>query len=469
MNAPDIPAGLTLTPFEWTMSNELSGSVMEFVIRLCCTGSIDVERFNEAIATALKQQPLLQANATFGPTHLKSHWRTATDSIPFVRWLDGDPTPGRGATDGYQPIDLGKETGFRFYGWRFQIDGVPRTEIRFVFHHACCDGKGAISFIEHVLCQYKLLKEGKCDAMPSFDGDRILNRGQRASHKNSIADRVWRTFVVKPKRVANMLFTTPVSLDESEISADQLAAPPCQCSATLDETATNKLGEYANSVGATTNLVLARELFHVLGEYLESGQAKPGASRDGNLMRLLIPFSLRDETHQGMPAANCVSMAYLEAKRDSLDQDSVENSTLLADLVKQLAFIRRWQLQYSWIESIKSYAQVWPLLRLFKRSQKKGSDRQVSTTVFSNLGRAFNSGVLSTSDGRIKIDKLEIETVHLVLPCTDKQRINFTVNFYCDRLTLDVSYLPSAVTRETAQRLLDSWQSRILDVAQRSS
>ena len=376
MNTPHIPDGLTLTPFEWTMSNELSGSVMEFVIRLCCTGPTDVERFNEAITRALTQHPLLQANATFGPTHLKSFWQAATDAAPDIQWIDGDPLPGRGATDDYQPIDLSDETGFRFYGWQYQSDGFPRTEMRFVFHHACCDGKGAISFIEHVLCYYKLLKEGKCDAMPSFDGDSILNRGERASYKTSIGDRIRRTFVVKPKRVANMLFAIPLSLDASEISADQLADPPCQCSVTLDETTTKKLGDYAASVGATTNLVLARELFHVLGERLESGESKSVGSRGANLLRLMIPFSLRDEMHQRMPAANCVSMAYLEARLDSLDHDKEENSFLLADLVKQLAFIRRWQLQYSWIESIKSYARVWPLLRLFKGSQKKGSDRQ---------------------------------------------------------------------------------------------
>ena len=472
VDSMNILSGLTLTPFEWTMSNEFAGSAMEFVIRLCCTGPIDVERFNEAVVIALKHQPLLQANAEIGPTHSTSYWRTASDPAPVIKWLDGDPTRGRGVTNGFQPIELDKEIGFRLYGWQHQIDGQPQTEIRFVFHHACCDGKGGVSFIEHVLCQYRLLKEGNCDAMPRFDVNRIEDRDKRASHSFGIADSIWRMFVVRPKRVANMLLTHPLSLvAATKTVGEESVDPPRQCSTTLDLVTTEQLGAIANSLGATTNLILARELFHVLVEHLKNGEASVSGSRGGNLLRLLIPFSLRNEMQHMMAAANCVSMAYLETKQDLLVQDRAENSVVLPDLVKQFDFIRKWRLQYSWIESIKSYARIWPLIKPFKRSQKnKGSDRrQVATTVLSNLGRVFGSELLPTSDGKIKIGELEIETVHLVLPCPAKLKINFTVNFYSNRLTLDVSYLPSAVARETAQKLLDSWRNRVVAVVQRQS
>ena len=452
------------------MSNEFSGALMEFVFRLCCTGPIDVESFDKAIVEALKHQPLLQANATIGPTHSTSYWRPATNLTPVIKWLEGDPNVGRAATDDFQPIKLENEIGFRFYGWQVQNDGQPRTEMRFVFQHACCDGKGAISFIEHVLCQYKLLKEGKCETMPRFDGDRIQVRDKHAMRSYSIIDRIWRTFIVRPKRAANMLLTKPLALDPPlEANTEVAAVVPCQCSTTLSKEVTEKLGVHAKAVDATTNLVLARELFHVLGEFRESNVPKSDGASNGKLLRMLIPFSLRNETHQFMPAANCVSMAYFETKQDLLAQDDAGSPTLIADLVKQLTFIRKWQLQYAWIESIKTYARIWPVIKLLKRSKKKGDGRQVATTVLSNFGRVFSGGILASDQGKIKIDSLEIDTVHVVLPCTTKLSINFSVNFYAKRLTLDVSYLPSRVTRQTAQQLLESWRNRVLEALQQHS
>ena len=469
----NILCGLNLTPFEWTMSNEVAGSLMEFVVRLCCTGPVDVDLFNQAIVVALKQQPLLQANATVGPTHFASCWRPASNTQPIIKWFDGDPTLGRGVTDEFQPIELENEIGFRFYGWQNLLQGEPKTEMRFVFQHACCDGKGAFDFVEDVLFQYQNLQTGNSDeAMRSFDDDRIVDRDKHASHSFNIVDRIWRTLIVRPKRAANMLLNSPLSLESRAKSNQQdVTDTPRQCSATLDIETTEKLGVCASSLGATTNLVLARELFHVLGDFLERSGVMANDSSD-NLVRMLIPFSLRSETHQRMPAANCVSMAYFETKLDTLVHDTAKSPVLLADLVKQLAFIRRWKLQYSWIESIKSYARLWPLIRLFKRKSQKNnrfSGQQIATTVLTNLGRVFKSGVLPESDGVIKIGSLKIEAAHLVVPCNARQCVNFSVNFYCNRLTLDVSYLPSVVTREAAQQLLDSWQSRILAAIQKSS
>ena len=467
-----IISGLSLTPFEWTMSNEISGSLMEFVIRLCCTGPVDVAMFEESIIAALKHQPLLQANASIGPTHSSSHWRPASDRTPIIQWLAGDPAFGRAIMEDFHSIELENEIGFRFYGWQYQDGGQPQTEMRFVFQHACCDGKGAIDFIEHVLYQYRFLTEGQSEkASPCFDAKSILDRDHRTPHSYTLPNRIWRALVVRPKRAAKMLLARPLSLRSTCETDDAATGKPArQCSATLDRSATKKIGDYARTIGATTNLVLAQQLFHVIGNYLEQSVVESNGSSNNRSMRMLIPFSLRNETHQHMPAANCVSMAYLEADQNLLIQDGKENPQLLADLVQQLAFIRKWKLQYAWLESVKLYARLWPLLRRFKSNQKhngkEANSRPIATTVFSNLGRVFaRDELLPTCDGKIKIGSLQIETVHLVLPCNADLSINFSVNFYGDRLTLDVSYLPSQVTQETANGLLDLWQRRILDVA----
>ena len=166
-----------------------------------------------------------------------------------------------------------------------------------------------------------------------------------------------------------------------------------------------------------------------------------------------------------MPAANCVSMAYIEANQSLLDQDGDDNPVLLTDLVRQFKNIRHWNLDHAWNETIETYAKLWPLIKPFKRlkSSKRSQQnrRPIATTVMSNLGRVFKHEDCVNHEGEFSVGSLTVKTVHLALPCNADLSMNFAVNFYCNRLTLDVSYLPSIVSRSTAQNLLDSWKSRI--------
>ena len=259
--------GLALTPFEWSMANEVSGSPMEFVVRVCCAGTIDVENWKQALLLAVSHQPLFQANAEIGPTNRTSFWRPAANLTPVIMWLTGDPSEGRGVTENFQPIDLGNEIGFRFYGWQYQIEDQPKIEMRFIFHHACCDGKGGLEFIDHLLCRYQqLIGDEPTIAMPSFDPNLLKKRDLRESQRQGVVDRFWRTFVVRPKRVANVLFSAPrLFCDAPDDGEDHSNDPPArQCSTTLSSEATRRLGHFAKSQGASTNVVLARELFQVL-------------------------------------------------------------------------------------------------------------------------------------------------------------------------------------------------------------
>lgn len=441
------------------MTNDFLSSPMEFVIRLCCVGEIDEAKFAAAISNALKQQPLLQANADVGPTHRQSYWKPAANVAPSVQWLDGDPNQGKGYPDDFETIDLRDEIGIRVYGWQYEVDGQSRIEIKFVFHHACCDGKGAVGFVEQVISEYQLLLGETLDRNAvSLDCERILDRDRRQPYSFGMIDRVKRALLVRPKRVINMLFRSPAKLCWRPESTNELFAdPPRLCSVTLDAETTKRLGAFAKSHAASTNAVVAAELFHVLNDCLTDLN---GSAAKTNLLRIMIPFSLRDERHDQMPAANCVSMAYLEMQRDAIDRG------MLANLQQQMVFIRKWKIQYSWIEAIESYARFWPLIRVIKRFQKEDkATRQVATAVMSNLGRVFDGACGSESCGKLKAGKLEVETVHLVLPCHENQSVNFAINFYRDRLTLDVSWLPSLVSQQTAQSLLNDWQQRILAVA----
>jgi len=371
---------------------------------------------------------------------------------------------GTGFPDDFQGIELENEIGLRVYGWRFEVDGKRQAEIKFVFHHACCDGKGAIGFIEQVISQCQLLLgEIQPDALPCVDSERILDRDRRKAYSFGGLDRIKRALLVRPKRVANMLFKAPIKLCwRPEKTTDLYADPTRQCSTTLDVETTKALGAFAKSQSASTNSIVAAALFQVLDDCLLELDGAPAGKK---VLRVMIPFSLRDERHCQMPAANCVSMSYLEMRQSALRRGDAKDTALLADLERQMAFIRKWKIQYSWIESIESYARLWPLIRMVKWFQAKDKPtRQVTTTVMSNLGRVFDQACGAKGDNNVRVGDLEVETVHLVLPCSENQSVNFAVNFYRDRLTLDVSWLPSLVSQDTAESLLDAWRGRILDV-----
>ena len=168
-----------------------------------------------------------------------------------------------------------------------------------------------------------------------------------------------------------------------------------------------------------------------------------------------------------MPAANCVSMAYLEANEKILEADSLDDPVLVSELARQVKFIRRWQLQYSWIETIDLLGRIRPITKFFKfrnkdRSQNIAPD---ATAVMTNLGRVFKGSELLNSEGEVAVNSMVVKSVHVSPPCSATVVINFSISFYRNRLTLDVNYLPSLLTKETAKGILDAWKQRLIATA----
>lgn len=450
------------------MSDRISGSPMEFVIRLDCVGTVDAARFTEAVSAEVKRQPLLQANATVRESHRESCWRPATNCVPVITWHEGDPDKGTGFPEDFAPIDLEIEIGFRFYGWRFPVDDQEHVVMKFVYHHACCDGKAGVQFAANTFQRYQSLIDGESDSpieLPIVDEQQLLNRNLPAANRFGFADRIWRAFVVRPKRVGNMLLSKPRKISGNvrvakRDDSDTVADPPRQCSTDLTVGETKQLAALARKLSASSNTILARELFHVLNEYLESN-----SNLSNDALRILIPFSLRDERHHSMPAANCVSMAYLEARQKILKVDGVGDPVLVSNLARQVDFIRRWNLQYSWIESIDLYARIWPVIKLLKfhRKRRVRKTKQIASTVMSNLGQVFRESDLLDSNSELAAGAIVVKSVHLALPCSATVPVAFSLNFYGNRLTIDVTYLPSSIDPGTAESLLDSWKQRILD------
>ena len=462
------------------MTSRVAKSPMEFVVKLKCAGSVDSEKFTQAILLEIKRHPLLQANAEIGPNHSQSYWRVTSDPVPQIHWIEKVFSPEQGFPEDFEPIDLKSEIGLRFYGWHSKTELNPNLVMKFVFHHACCDGKAGLDFVEQTLIKYGSLceetgegTEEDAEIEAGLQNGEIFDRNTQAGQRLKFLDRLRRSILVRPKRVAKFLFQRPLLLNRStseNVAPEQLyEAPPRQCSIVIDKETTKALGEFSKSCNSTTNLVLARELFHALNDRFEKREADSHGSDKRGRFRLMIPYSLRDDRLHEIQVANCVSIVYLEATIPNLKQDTDDNPVLLAHLGRQMDYIRRWQLEYSWIESIESYAKFWPLIRMFKKqntSTGKPKGLEIATAAMTNLGRAFKNERWASNGGKIKVGSLEVESVHVAVPCTEKLNTNFSVNFYRDRLTLDIIYLPSLVSREAAQAILDSWAQRVVGLVE---
>lgn len=457
------------------MTSRVAKSPMEFVVQLQCVGRVDCEKFAQAILLEIKRHPLLRSNAEIGPNHRQSYWRIASVAVPQINWIENEFSPEHGFPEDFEPIDLRSEIGLRFYGWNCNAELSSDVVMKFVFHHACCDGKAGLDFVEQTLVKYGSLVDGTGEDTDAkieteLQNDGISDRDTQAGQPLNIFDRLCRSIVVRPKRVAKFLLQRPFLLNRhtggsKSVDAEKLYdAPPRQCTFTFDEQKTKALGEFSKARNSTTNLVLARELFRTLNDREDCSSG----SGDQGRFRLMIPYSLRDDRQHQVQVANCVSIVYLEATKKVLGQDGDGDSVLLAELGRQMDYVRRWQLQYSWIESIESYAKFWPLIKLLKKrksSEGKKKGLAIATAAMTNLGRAFKNERWAGSGGKIKVGSLEVESVHVAVPCTEKLNTNFSVNFYRDRLTLDIIYLPSLVSREIAQSILDSWVERIARLA----
>ena len=65
------------------------------------------------------------------------------------------PQPAGNGLPHAEPIDLRKEPGLRLW----LLEGERTTDIVAQFHHACCDGLGAVAFIEDLLVAYAMAME----------------------------------------------------------------------------------------------------------------------------------------------------------------------------------------------------------------------------------------------------------------------------------------------------------------------
>ena len=467
-----------LTPFEWSMIQGAENGSMTFAICLGLNGKLDSAAFEAAVASAIAMHPFLSANicSQNKTASQKDTAQNNTSERPDqFYWVPvSDPQPYVSIADWSQPflyrvseaIDLNAEIGVRIW----VRHGGDEVEIRFQFHHACCDGLGAFRMIEDLLRSYsklaantehgstkqdsKLAREDANRLYP-LDPDVLSLRTAEPEAKLSIKNRILRSTVILPIRITKLLtqktaaIVASSSVDKSSTEVASLIELP---SHTFTQELTESLRSFAKSSGSTLNDLLVRDLFLTIDAWNQAS----GSKRNRNI-RLLIPFSLRTKKHAQMPAANCVSMVYMAANAKLLD----DPNAMLASVTRQRKFIRKWQIEHSWNQT----AALASSSRLLSGLVQRRAERPIASSVLTNVGQLFCESGLPKMDGKIHCGDLVLNSVVIVPPSEASAPVTFGCNLYADSLTVALNYHQRSFPKSDADRFLSAYVDRLTSSA----
>lgn len=445
---------LPLEPFEeYLVRDERPGYPMVFPLVLCFKGSIDRQKFEQALTDTLAYEPLLTALVTRRFRRFK--WVPCSRTMK-VEWNEemapSDPTEGMVETPA---IDLQREPGLKITATAF-----PETvRITFNFHHACTDGVGANRFIGNVMARYgELLDDGQGLATKPPQPQLLTQRNELDIVLPEPLT-VFQTAKAILKESITWLSQRPVPLAvKSAGNADQngqiiLWKP-------VNKEFFDLLREQAQSAGVGLNDLLIRDLFYSVRDW----NAACGNSKPSNLIRLLIPTNLRKSCHRQIPSANIMGYGFLG--RTVADCQDADEAAFLKGISDEMRFIREWSLGSLFLSGLQLFQSLPGALR------RLTSDRTChATCVLSNLG-PFHA-TLSQSRFRrektIRVGDLSLENIIGAPPVRPNTLVSMAVIIHDGTLSVASAFDLSRVTHAEANRFIEQYLDRLKQTAQNSS
>ena len=453
-----MPLPLRLNIFERYMwADDRPTSPMSFFVRVLFSGRFDMPAFASALETALQRHPFLHARITGRRIHDLS-WVLSPNLLPWIDCAnEGVPMlfPG-----GFR-IDLRMENGLRI--WIRHND--KRGEIRFQFHHACCDGVAANQFIADVLCAYDWKRCEPTDAGPALrplDFEGLSRRHRLTARPRSrllhVLVTAWGAFI----RLPLFFLTRPVPLHASGkthdpgIEAHDTAVPEL-LTWHFSKMQLGSLLAMAKRSGATLNDLMLRDLFLAMQAWNHHHGEK-----ENQFLRILVPFNLREPEHNRLPATNVMGMINIDRR---FNRTSLLNPQILLESIRnETRFLKTTRLPATFMNAMAVSEKVMGSLeRVFR------TNRCLTTAVLSNLGRIFGDTPLPNHDGKLLAGGLVVEAIDTAPPVRTGSGISCTIYTYANRLSLTMLYDQRGFSLSTAKKLLDHIVNRMEQTITRAS
>lgn len=430
-----------LAPFEhFMLADDCPDYPKSFFIHMKFQGRFDRPQLTAALKAALKLHPLLNSrirgSATEGTSRIA--WIESTSQPPAIDWNDAE-IPFRFATGRW--MDLKSETGLRLW----LRESEDSTTLILQIHHSCCDGLGAYNFIQTLLMVYHQLYTS---SSISTEEDRIdlrllRDRDLSCSSWGRLFKTTWHGIyrVSRYFKSSPVPLATPCALPANNIGEDQF---PKFHTRTFDTTNTRQLRVTARRLGAGLNDLLLRDLFLILDRW----NRRHSPDHRSRNIRVCMPVNLGRPIDHRMPAANVVSLAFLDREPNQFS-DAVR---LLADLHTENTQTKRLRESLAFVPALKLLG-MFPG-RLHARMQRVHCK---SSSVLSNLGVLFNGSALLGRDRRMVAGGVILESVEAVLPLHPLTHVAFLASNYGAKLSLTISHDPRWIDAAAVRELLESY------------
>jgi hypothetical protein len=434
---------LPLVPFEhYMLADDRADYPMTFFLRLHFQGRFDRARFEAAVKSALYWHPLLAARVE---GHVKARtaslfWLDAAGSDPNVFWHPA----GTRLECSQLYIDLFREPGLRL---RF-FESDDTTELLAQFHHSCCDGLGALQFVETLLEHYDL--PGPRQPPPGWESRHTV-RHQVGSPRGSAwgelpywlgtgVSRIRRYLQVKPAPLA-------VAQEESGDGGVAKISWPALCSHQFDESETMRLRLAAKTRSVASNTLLVRDLFLALHDWNQSC----GGDGSERALRVVMPVNLRDGLRD-LPAFNAVSLAFI----DRCPRELADAELLLTGINREIGVAKDLRRGLAFLPALR-------ILGKFPHGMcgRLRDDRCLGSAVFSNLGVVLAGTRLPGAGGFVQTGNLVLTKFEAAPPVRPGTLASFAASIYCGALTITLCYDAHRLTADAGRAILDLFVRRV--------
>jgi hypothetical protein len=446
-----------LTPFEtYMLLDETPSHPMEFFYRLRFDGPLDPGSVKDAAARAVARHPLLGSRIEWGraarPRFLPlEQRRIAAEIIQTATVAECESLPR------IPPLDLSAGPLVRIVAVAGpQIDGSPSgpRELIAQFHHVACDGLGALAFLADLL---ELIASNLLDRAPDLepiDPSRLARRGRYGLDAWKLLrslpaqarglEGVWKFIRHRPGRFPPDVGATGVA---RELAAVSSAYSHVEAAA---------LRRTAAAASLSLNEIATAALFTAL-----AAEVLPPASTGGSaeVIRLSIPMNLRQAADRRMPAANVVSMVFLDRTAAQI----ADREGLLRSIHEEMQLIKDNGLGMTFIHTLAA-ARCGPGgIAALVRSRSTAA-----TALFTNLGRIFRRADRRLArEGRtatVSLGPVRLVAVDGLAPLRRGTPLAMAAIEYGGSLGFTIRFDPTVISGERACRIRDGF-----DVAMRRS
>jgi len=434
---------LRLTPFEeYMLLDDQPAYPMNCFFKIKLRGQFDVTVFTPAVQETLASHPLLSSSVT--EKKGRFYWQH-TESRPMIARQPLDKNRSFPAAQG---IDLFREPSLKITVCNENTDPAEglltgQTDIIFEVHHSASDAAGIARFIEDVLCSYARRKGFTHTPREAVRPGLLLRRS--IFRKETL--RHWAQQFWGLHRAWTFLLNRVIPLTQKKPVAPQTLPSdyPAILCRDLTEAETHHVRQQAKQLALTINDLFLCTAFFAIKNWQSQHTA---AGNRGNL-RIAVPTNLRTPADTSMPAANMVSMVFIDRKPEKIQPVSA----FYQGIHKEMQHIKRCNLGWAFIFGLTWYRRIFGNFRKMMHPE-----RCWSTATVSNLGQLFAGVPLPMQEGRVQIDKsLELIGIEACPPVRSLTALGISVLTYAGCMTITLHYDSGLLTRSDALSILEEW------------